>query len=287
MSTVASHTAPLKLHWWKAEPNFGDAINPLIVGHVAGRVVEHTGPRKADMFAIGSMLQVVKRTQKEPRTKGEKLCVWGTGLLNPIFGHDFLDNVEVALVRGPITAALLKREMKQFGDPGLLISDVLPFDGTRQDRIGIVPHLSLMDDPELLALAASDPAYLLIDPRGDASEVCLQIASCAHVFASSLHGLIVADAYGVPNTWIEPKGQSWLKYLDYAASVGRNDMAAPKILEQAAGVKSTPISYTGGINAARKALYESFPARLKSTASRPNKTLRHVRQTEYKGASEC
>ncbi len=266
MSTAASHNAPLKLHWWKAEPNFGDAINPLIVGHVAGRVVEHIGPRRADLFAIGSMMQVVKRTQKEPRTQGEKLCVWGTGLLNPIFGHDFLDNVELALVRGPITAALLKRKMKKFGDPGLLINDVLPFEGTRQDRIGIVPHLSLMEDPALIAFAASDPAYLLIDPRADAEEVCLKIASCAHVFASSLHGLIMADAYGVPNTWIEPKGQSWLKYLDYAASIGRSDMIAPKSFTQAAGTKSTPITYADGISAAREALYESFPARLKSTA---------------------
>jgi hypothetical protein len=262
----ASNTTPLRVHWWKAEPNFGDAINPLIVGHVAGRPVEHMGPRRAEMFAIGSMLQVVKRTQKEPRTSGEKLCVWGTGLLNPIFGHDFLDNVELALVRGPITAALLKREMKRFGDPGLLINEVLPFDGTRQDRIGIVPHLSLMEDPELLAFVASDPAYLLIDPRDDKAQVCLEIASCAHVFASSLHGLIVADAYGIPNTWIEPKGQSWLKYLDYAASIGRRDMTAPLCFDEAKAAKPAAITYNDAIIAAREALYQSFPARLKSTA---------------------
>ncbi len=257
---------PLRLHWWKAEPNFGDAINPLIVGHVARRPVEHIGPRRADLFAIGSMLQVVKRTQKEARETGEKLCVWGTGLLNPIFGHDFLDNVEIALVRGPITAALLKRELKQFGDPGLLINDALPFEELRQDRIGIVPHYSLIEDPTVLAFVASDPAYLLIDPRDDAADVCLQIASCAHVFASSLHGLIIADAYGVSNTWITPKGQSWLKYLDYAASIGRTDMKAPKSLEEARTVKSVPISYTHNITAARDALYQSFPQRLKSTA---------------------
>lgn len=264
--TDQPNITPLRLHWWKAEPNFGDAINPLIVGHVARRPVTHIGPRRAEMFAIGSMLQVVKRSFKEPRESGEKPCVWGTGLLNPVFGHDFLKQVDLALVRGPITAALLKCEMKRFGDPGLLINDALPFEGARQDRIGIVPHYTLMKDRDLLAFVASDPAYLLIDPRGDAAEVCLAIASCAHVFASSLHGLIVADAYGVPNTWIEPEGQSWLKYLDYAASVGRRDMMAPLALDEARGHKSRPIDYTDAIHAAREALYESFPARLKSTA---------------------
>ncbi len=266
MTTLTSHKAPLRLHWWKAQPNFGDAINPLIVGYMAGRLVEHIGPRRADLFAIGSMLQVVKRTQKVARESGEKPCVWGTGLLNPIFGHDFLENVELSLVRGPITAALLKREMKQFGDPGLLINEVLPFMEARQDKIGVVPHYSLMDDPELHVLIASDPSYVLIDPRNDPKEVCLQIASCAQVFASSLHGLIIADAYGVSNTWIEPKGQSWLKYLDYAASVGRTDMKAPITLAQVKVTKPSPITYHDEITAARQALHESFPARLKSTA---------------------
>lgn len=266
MTATATHMSPLRLHWWKAVPNFGDAINPLIVGHMARRVVEHAGPRKADLFAIGSMMQVVKRTQKEARESGEKLCVWGTGLLNPIFGHDFLDNVDVALLRGPVTAALLKLEHKQFGDPGLLVDTVLPFEGSRKDRIGIVPHYTLMEDAALLAFVASDPAYLLIDPRDDAAEVCLQIASCAHVFASSLHGLIVADAYGVRNTWIEPQGQSWLKYHDYAASIGRRDMRAPCSYAQVKAVKSEPIDYGDGIEAARAALCDTFPARLTSAA---------------------
>jgi hypothetical protein len=265
VSPAAVHKNPLKLHWWKAEPNFGDAINPLIVGHVAGRVVRHVGPRRADLLAIGSMLQVVKRTGKAAREHGEKLCVWGTGLLNPVFSTEFLENIEVALVRGPITAALLKREMTRFGDPGLLINDALPFEGERVDRIGVVPHYSLVDDPELLAFVASDPAYLLIDPREDPAEVCLQIGSCAHVFASSLHGLIMADAYGVPNTWITPKGQSWLKYLDYAASIGRGDMASPIPLSELRDHKPpTKITYHDGISAAREALYDSFPARLKA-----------------------
>ncbi len=260
---------PLRLHWWKAEPNFGDAINPLIVGYMSGRKVEHAGPRNADMFAIGSMLQVVKRSHKEPR-EGEKICVWGTGLIRPVFGHNFLENVELALLRGPITAALVKRHERRFGDPGLLIDEALPFDGARQDRIGIVPHYTLMEDEELLAFVASDPAYLLIDPRGDASEVCHRIAACAHVFASSLHGLIVADAYGVPNTWIDPEGQSWLKYLDYAASIGRIDMKAPLRLNEIKGAPRDPITYQDGIADARDALHASFPERLKSGALRLN-----------------
>ena len=273
--TDVPHTMPIHLHWWKAEPNFGDAISPLVVGHVSGRAVVHAGPKKADMFALGSMMQVVKRTIKEGRKSDVPLAVWGTGLLHPVFGHDFMDRIEVALVRGPVTAALLKLKTKRFGDPGLLINEVLPFAGSREDRIGIVPHYTQAEDAALLALVASDPAYLLIDPRGDPAQVCMQIASCAHVYASSLHGLIVADAYGVPNTWLDPVGQSWLKYLDYAASVGRVDMMAPLDLDEVAGHRPVAGDYTDGITAAREALVQSFPARMKSTAQGPDtKALR-------------
>lgn len=270
--------SPLRLHWWKAEPNFGDAINPLIVGHMSGRAVEHTGPRNADLFAVGSLLQVVKRGHKEPR-EGDRVCVWGTGLIRPVFGHEFLENVDVALLRGPITAALVKYHARQFGDPGLLIDEVLPFDGTVADRIGIVPHYTQIDDPWLLAFVASDPAYLLIDPRDDTAEVCHKIAGCAHVLASSLHGLIVADAYGVANTWIEPEGQSWLKYLDYATSVGRTDMKAPKRLDEINGAANGTITYRDGIAAARDALHDSFPDKFKTDARR--RQVRPARTATY------
>ncbi|UWR23979.1 polysaccharide pyruvyl transferase family protein [Sulfitobacter sp. S190] len=259
---------PLRLHWWREKPNFGDAINPLVVGHIASRPVVHAGPRKADMLAIGSMIQVVKRTHKTPRDDGSKITVWGSGLLNPVFGHDFLDHVDLALVRGPITAALLKREMTQFGDPGLLIDTVLPCDRPSTDRIGVVPHISMMGTLALETMLASDPALTLIDPRGDAADVCLQIASCAQIVSASLHGLIIADAYGVPNTWLYPQGQSWLKYHDYAASIGRRDMTHPITLDEARDARPGEIAYTDGIEAARAALRSSFPAHLKSSALR-------------------
>lgn len=264
MKDAIRHNAPLRLHWWRAVPNFGDAINPLVVGHVAGREVAHTGPKKAELFAIGSMLQVVRRNFREPR-EGARLTVWGTGLLHPVNSLDFLENIDVALVRGPITAALLGLETDEFGDAGLLVNEVIQTKEERADKIGILPHHSIADDEELAALAASDPAYTLIDPRGAAEDVCRKIASCAHVFASSLHGLIVADAYGVANTWMDPRGQSRLKYHDYAASVGRSDMRAPISID---AVSKAPkpngaLSYAPFIDACRAALHASFPKHLK------------------------
>ena len=133
--------------------------------------------------------------------------------------------------------------------------------------IGLVPHHTLADDPELLALAESDPAFDLIDPRAGAAEVCRRIASCAHVFASSLHGLIVADSYGIGSTWVEPRGQGRLKFVDYAASVGRyltGPIAVSDIPAALAGLKGTRLAHEDGIARARAALKDTFPADLKA-----------------------
>ena len=51
--------APIKLHWWKGVPNFGDAISALVVAYVSGRPVEHASPATAELFAT-------KRGQPHP-----------------------------------------------------------------------------------------------------------------------------------------------------------------------------------------------------------------------------
>ena len=268
MSGAQDHKgqSPLGVYWWKAQPNFGDALSALVVAHVSGRPVEHAGPGRCDLFAVGSILQVARRNLKEPRGDGARPWVWGSGLLAPV-GREFLANLRVALLRGPITAALLGLEADKFGDPGLLAAEALGPAPERSGKIGIVPHHTHMDDPQLGQIAAADPALALIDVRGDVRDVCHQIAACDHVFASSLHGLIVADSYGVPNTWLDPVGQSRLKYLDYAASVGRA-MAAPVALEDVPGMlgklSDAPLAYQSGIDAARAALHTCFPAPLRA-----------------------
>lgn len=53
-----------------------------------------------------------------------------------------------------------------------------------------------------------------------------QILSCEMILSSSLHGIIVADAYGVPNLWCkftdyEAPGKGF-KFKDYYLSVGKS-----------------------------------------------------------------
>jgi pyruvyltransferase len=44
-----------------------------------------------------------------------------------------------------------------------------------------------------------------------------ELNSCEYIFSESLHGLIIADAYGIKNAWIKMGGDvgDGFKYRDY------------------------------------------------------------------------
>ena len=256
---------PVKLYWWAGKPNFGDAISRAIVAHVSGREVAWAKPGAVDVFAIGSIMHVVRRGNKDPR-EGARPVVWGSGCMKPL-NTDFVANVDFALVRGPITESLLGIEVPGYGDPGLLMAKILG-EVPRGDRIGLIPHYAQLGDPAFRAMVEAHPVLDLIDVRGDALEVCRQIAGCAHVVSSSLHGLIVADSFGVPNTWLSPEGihaAPKLKFLDYAAGIERalpRPLALADLPGRLASLPQGDLPYAEGVARSKADLRASFPARL-------------------------
>ncbi|GGH24232.1 Polysaccharide pyruvyl transferase [Cribrihabitans marinus] len=269
--------APIRLFWWKAQPNFGDELSPRVVAHLSGRPVVHAAPGDCEMLALGSLLQVMSRNFARPRAYGSKPVIWGAGLLHPA-PKRFVGNVEIALLRGPVSAALLDIPARGFGDPGLLADEVFPASTPRRDRIALVPHHSMMGDPALERVVASNPALHLVDPRADAESVCAAISGSCHVISASLHGLVVADAYGVPSTWLRPGAQSHLKFHDYAASVGRAMVAPIELDEVPAALgglsQSDHLPHEDGIARARSDLKDSFPARFRAVTDTARRTVR-------------
>lgn len=265
-----TYTNPLRLFWYDKEPNFGDAISATIVSHVAARDVVWAGHGKCEMYALGSLMKMVANNQKAPREKGGKPFLWGTGAMSGISDLGFEKFIRVALLRGPITAALMQRDDRAFGDTGLLIADALGEVPARHDVIGLIPHMHFADDPRFTQIAAQNPHIKLIDVRDpDAHKVVREIASCSHIISQSLHGLVTADAYGIPNTWLDPQGihgGAMLKFFDYAAGIGRAlgmPIVADDIETVAKSAHTGDLGYADGIMAAKDALYASFPAGLK------------------------
>lgn len=227
-------SAPIRLFFFRGKsglPNFGDELSPEVVAFVTGRRVEAAGRWTCDLTGIGSILdRYLSRKGRligGARTAlGRPIRVWGSGLISDHPGARH--GLQPLALRGILTRSALGADpATPLGDPGLLSAAMFARGGSRQD-IGIVPHYSDKAHPMVAGLARL-PGVRIIDVERGGSQVCAEIGSCAAVLSSSLHGLIVADALGIPNWRLrlgnQLKGGDF-KFLDYASALGRTGIAA-------------------------------------------------------------
>jgi len=200
----------LPIHWFDAVPNFGDILGPVVAEFVSGyptfRVSNRVGGK---ILAIGSIAQVAR----------EGDTIWGSGAISRK-GAD-LSKAHVLAVRGPLTRANSVGDIPEvFGDPAVLLPLFYQPRPMQPTEIGIIPHYV-----ERALFSFSDPNVLVVDVTNPIwQETVDQICSCSLVYTSSLHGLIVAEAYGVPAIWISASegviGDGF-KFADYYASTNR------------------------------------------------------------------
>ncbi|MBT8037057.1 MAG: polysaccharide pyruvyl transferase family protein [Verrucomicrobiae bacterium] len=204
----------IKLYWSHSKPNFGDAMSPLICERLSGRSVVHASKRTCDLVAVGSLLDRFKERFFHPRVN-----VWGTGFIED--GQPRSSRFHYHAVRGRYSVDLVRgQSINTFGDPGLLADVLWPElrGGKKSHRIGIVPHYKDRGEKMVKDLANSLKSSFIIDVFGDVTDVLRQIASCDCVLSSSLHGLIIADSFGIPNARIKlsdkVRGKDF-KFKDY------------------------------------------------------------------------
>lgn len=161
----------------------------------------------------------------------ERSIIWGAGAINdqePLR----IKPKKVLAVRGPKTREYLLRNGVDcpavYGDPAMLIKYFYNPIIQKKYKLGFIPHFSDFDSP-LLDPFRNNPEVLLIRMEGyeDWHDVIDEILSCEHIASSSLHGLIMAETYSIPNLWIEISGKSVIgghfKFEDFYESIGKKD----------------------------------------------------------------
>ena len=196
---------PLRLFWWSGG-NFGDELSRLIVAHVSGRRIEHAPAVQADLISIGSLLE--RHFADEFQWNSYRGVLWGCGRMYPNPPLP-LSQANVRAVRGRLTLeAVTCRNADQvvLGDPALLASELVE----RQEPefpLGVIPHLSQRRHPLFQTPPLDQKGVRLIDVTQPPETVLAEIARCRHILSSSLHGLVVADALGIPNGWLWTPGK--------------------------------------------------------------------------------
>lgn len=197
------------------KPNFGDALTSLILARFTRLQSEWAEPEEAQLVMVGSVLE------KLPREWAGVIA--GAGKLHEKTKLEF-PNATILALRGPLTAKGLKGDFV-LADPGLIADELVPLED-KQYNLGLVPHWT---DKTL----ENNPIFKKFNPKiirvnEDPKEVIREIGRCKKIVSSSLHGIILADAFNIPRrieisprmlTHAHQEG-GLFKWQDYSASLG-------------------------------------------------------------------
>jgi hypothetical protein len=206
----------IRAYWWRSVANFGDALAPLLLSRFADiDRIDWSPVADAEIVSIGSVLEHIP--------SGWRGYIVGSGRLRESALLKFdPEDAKILALRGPLSARGIFGSFA-LGDPGLLANELIEHQPKQWD-IGILPHwLDTELVPRFKKLIPARESIKLISAKDDPLEVLRAIASCKKIVTSSLHGMIAADALGIPRRVevckkLEKEGGTF-KFRDYSASI--------------------------------------------------------------------
>jgi hypothetical protein len=223
--------------WWMQTPypgNLGDILSPYLIEKITGAPPRFV-PRGVGMLAVGSVIKFAK----------EGTIVWGSG--TPRMTDVLSADATYLAVRGPLTRELVLKSggtcPEVFGDPALLLPRIYPGrkPGPTKFKVGLIRHYRHaavdVDTDAVKEISIIRCGYDEIERFVD------EILECETILSTSLHGLIVAHAYGIPARWCAfnqaaPQiAGDGTKFEDYFRSVGLPtqkplDLSAAPVLDE-------------------------------------------------------
>ncbi len=218
----------IRLYRWKGErqdnlENYGDLLSLYLAKKLSRKkIIPIKPPSKGfqkyffkNYLSIGSIIS----------SATEKSVVWGSGIIKAD------ENIRRAIflaVRGPRTR---KRILElghdcpeTYGDPAILLPNFYNPAVQKKYKIGIIPHY--VDYKEVVTVYKGNKTTKIINLMTNSIEGTTQeILKCEHIISSSLHGVIIAQAYRIPALWVKFSNKLFgdnIKFYDYYESMGIN-----------------------------------------------------------------
>lgn len=210
--------------------NLGDGLSAAIVAALSGLPVARANfdEDSERLVAVGTIVH---------EQKNGVLHVWGSGIdgtRNPVmddapYSKPAGTTFHVHATRGPHTAAILRSAGIEapdvYGDPVWLLPRIWPMDKVEKTHeLGVVLHISEL--AEETPHAGPHPDFVrygldeglggdiriintFCEPSIEAMRAkTAEVLSCRRIVSVSLHGLVIAEAYGVPCAWFATYGPS-------------------------------------------------------------------------------
>lgn len=246
----------VNLEYWKcSENNLGDDLAPVIYEYMLSKnnVTSFQKNRKCKhLLTVGSVLGWERFDA----------TVWGSGILNlkliyNIVRHRDYRKYDIRAVRGPLTRKVLLENGYEcpevYGDPAILMPDIyMPLNVIKKYPVSIVRHISqnIMDD---------DRVHNIDIKTNDYRKFINELSQSEKVISSSLHGIILAETYGVPAVFLANGMEDQLfKFLDWYYATGRSlkDIQIAYSFEEALTMEPTVLP---DLTEIRENLKNAFP----------------------------
>ncbi|MGK4179953.1 polysaccharide pyruvyl transferase family protein [Lapidilactobacillus dextrinicus] len=261
-------TRTIRMKYGATVNNMGDQLNTLIPRDLFGVDIKNVNNiYESETTGIGSYLedyfisveklemrQRIKQKMKKIRylpVKSPTVRFWSTGFMRYPKGDEIsirpIKDLRFSSVRGELSKKRLESIMGSklditTGDAGLLANRLVTVK-EKKYLIGIIPHFREQDEKIFKKAKEFYPNSTWINLMNNPYDVIRQIGECEFIISSSLHGLIVADSFGIPNIRVIKSNKLFgdgYKFDDYYSSFGLN----PKKVLLSDDIKSLPsISY--------------------------------------------
>ena len=246
----------LKLFYWRLSSdteNLGDYLSKVVVSHFIPKNNLRSSKKRKTIYGIGSIIGF----------RCQNAVVWGSGILHihqdlkKYICHSKLD---IRAVRGPKTRQALQdwgiNCLEVYGDPAILMPLIYkPKTTEKKYPVSIVLHYehNHFDIPE------DQNIHLINICTKDYKQFIDEIAQSSLVISSSLHGIILAETYGVPAVTLLKKEAIVFKFEDWYLSTGRDNIMIARTVEEAL---SLPPMVLPDLSDMQKQLLQAFPADL-------------------------
>jgi pyruvyltransferase len=194
--------------------NLGDSLSAVVVSALAGLPVRHVhfDEQRTKLVAVGSIGHAIR---------GGQAVFWGTGV--SIRGGVLPRNVpktryDVRAIRGAISGDHLRNlgidVPEVYGDPVWLLPSIFFEPVEKKYELGVIPHIQDIAGHGPLARPPADSVRYRLS-EADAGAVTIintwhqptwegltstlrRILECKRVVSQSFHGVVIAEAYGIP-----------------------------------------------------------------------------------------
>lgn len=197
----------IKAFWFCSVNNYGDILTPFLLDSFHKKYIFTKRNLNNSLF-VGSIAKWAR----------PNVNVYGSGFISK--SDPVCKDAIYHFVRGPLTRDMIIKAggkcPELYGDLALILPDFIA-PSEKEYEIGYVPHHV---EYELLP---KDGVFRVNLDNPDVVKITKEITKCKRVISSSLHGIIVAHAYGIPAAYVSLSDRlsgDGIKFEDYYRSMG-------------------------------------------------------------------